>query len=237
MIPQALVQFATKIERQLAGFYGFDLLANVADHILTPDQVRAAIPHISTQNLSTLNGQGSLWAVQDQEPQTTDLFLAVTFSQHVRDAFAGQNLDDFQVSSSTLNVASVIIEEVSHFHLVAQRAKEHRSVTQLELEWQGEIDKLLICGQILDAQQGDPHVVPLARMLYDCGEIYAANHELYWNAQKYAARFWFAVAVDAGAATKEFRSEATRSILRRAYVSSWQEKLQILRQPLTRRAS
>ena len=88
------------------------------------------------------------------------------------------------------------------------------------------MDKLLLAALFLQRQCGDAHLLPLARRLYDGARIIAEDHELYWQATRYAARFWFALAQpDAGA--RPF-TRSLCSLLRLQYERPWAAKLDAL---------
>lgn len=78
-----------------------------------------------------------------------DLSLGIYLSEHVR-----RNLADFRRSRQAelvegwtvpqLNAFLVAVEEVSHFHCLLHHVHHGATVTQLEMEIQGEIDKFLL---------------------------------------------------------------------------------------------
>jgi hypothetical protein len=117
-----------------------------------------------------------------------------------------------------LDAFCILVEELSHFHLLLNRVDAGRPVTRSELELQGELDKLLICARLLKRQSGDYHVVALARTLYDRAEIVAADPEPYVQATKYAARFWFAASEDGP------DDPQVKERLRALYNADWTEK-------------
>ena len=184
----ALKAVVERVEADLADFYGFDPLCRAADHLIDLDELRRALGDQVT-NLPEYSGRAAVFLSSDTKAQ--ELFIGIHFSESISarlnitnplTRLADENLDQF----------CVIVEEVSHFHLILNRLSNDQNVSKLELEWQGEIDKLLVAALTLTRQCGDGHILQLARRLYDQAEIVGFNRELYWQATKRAARFWYA---------------------------------------------
>jgi hypothetical protein len=127
------------------------------------------------------------------------------------------------LTDANLDAFCVLVEEISHFHLILNRAQAGLEVTKLELEWQGEVDKLLVSGLFLERQSGQSYLLPLARKLYDLAAVTAVDDQLYEEATKYAARFWFQLAKDADL---RLDSPRLRDRLRQAYRCGWTDKVQ-----------
>ena len=179
-----------RVEEELAMFYCFDLQSRAVDHLVDFAELKLAVGE-GNMHQSQFLLRGGVFLNTDQAAE--EVFIGIYLSDGIVDqlhqhdptvALSNQNLDGF----------SVLIEELSHFHLLLNRFRLAQQVTMLELELQGEIDKLLVAALILREQCGDSHILPLARRLYDQSQIIGADTELYWQATKYAARFWFAVA-------------------------------------------
>ena len=126
-----------------------------------------------------------------------------------------------ELSDANLDAFCVLVEEVSHFHLIVNRAEAKLPVTKLELEWQGEVDKLLLCALLLQKQSGDPHVLPLVRRLFDEALIISDhNRQRYEEATRFAARFWKICGRNS-----IMLHGALQQFLNEAYRSSWQQKI------------
>jgi hypothetical protein len=220
------------VERQLAAFYGFPIASAAAGHLISRDDLRACLGDDAGQHPGW-GARGGVWLLNTDAAD--DVFIGIHIDEEVAERLA-QADPLAQLDNRNLDPFCVLVEEVSHFHLILNRAQAARTVTRLELEWQAEIDKLLICAQTLERQSGDPHLLPLARVLYDHATIDAEDSELYWEATKHAARFWF----EALRADEDLTLDAVRPTLREVYRTSWPRKFDVLLEghaPARRRAS
>ena len=184
----ALKAVVDRVEADLAEFYGFEPLCHAAEHLIDLDELRTVLGNQVT-NLPEYSARAAVFLSSDTNAQ--ELFIGIHFSDSISARLDVTNpltrLDD-----DNLDQFCVIVEEVSHFHLILNRVSNEQIVSKLELEWQGEIDKLLVAALTLARQCGDSHILPLARRLYDQAEIVGLDRDLYWQATKRAARFWFA---------------------------------------------
>ncbi len=199
------------IENTLAHFYGFTLTASSAEFLLT-------------ETISESTERGCVLIHENKEHDTLEVgirlrdeILAIVNSHDPLTQLSNHNLDAFWV----------IAEEVSHFHLICNRAHSARGVTHLELEIQGEIDKLLLAAGLLFEQHGDAHLLPLARKLFDESEIYSAG-DLYHDANRYAADFWYRFLQQHEHNGSPIHDPKLRTLLRQSYISSLSDKLQYL---------
>lgn len=131
----------SRIETILASYYGFEIELGAGDCLLplTPDN--PADPNADPT--------GTLFVTQDDE-----LYLGLGFSKGAADhavLFEGlaQTGTHTELKSKTIAALLVVIEEVSHFHLVSQRALLDLPTTRLELEWQAEIDKMIVLPNLI----------------------------------------------------------------------------------------
>jgi hypothetical protein len=92
-----------------------------------------------------------------------DVSVGVFLDQDVADRLARHDPRD-KLDESNLHAFCAATEEVSHFLYVLFCARFERSVTQLELELQGEVDKYL-CSVFLLALQNEGAVSPRLRDL------------------------------------------------------------------------
>lgn len=203
------------VEQRLAEFYGFDLLARAQDHLVS----RSELTHSLGQTVASLPEFQARAGVFLQEPGSGgDLYIGIHYDSAITDRLAEHDplrrLDDHN-----LDAFCILVEELSHFHLILNRMERGQGVSKLELEWQGEVDKLLISAVTLADQAGDLHLSPLARKLFDQAQILGENQELYWQATRHAARLWFAVAQTAEGLTPKLRD-----VLRQSYRAPWAEK-------------
>jgi hypothetical protein len=99
---------------------------------------------------------------------------------------------EFHDPLDRLEAFACVAEGISHFHYVYDRAASGRSVSQLELELQGEVDKFLLIHLLASARRGD-----LDRSLFDRQfaqhrydpRLTAEELERYESASHFAAKF------------------------------------------------
>lgn len=211
----SVVRIIDYVESRLAEFYGFALLARAKDHLATKADLRASLG----QAVAALPEFRARAGVFLQEPgQSGDLFIGVHYDDAILARLDQKNPLD-RLDDQNLDAFCVLVEELSHFHLILNRMDRNQGVSKLELEWQGEVDKLLVSAVTLEDQAGDLHLSPLARKLFDQATITAEDQELYWQAHRQAARLWFAVAQKAEGLTPRLRE-----ILRQSYHAPWADK-------------
>lgn len=211
-----LMHIVRDVEHRLADFYRFTPSSTAVDHLVTRDELRATLGHV-VEDMPEFHARAGVFL--SSAPVKDELFIGI----HVEETVRGQleRADPTQLlDDSNLDAYCVLVEEISHFHLILNRAHAGQGVSKLELEWQGEIDKLLVCALTLKEQQGDAYLEALAHKLYDNASILSLDTELYWNATRYAARFWRL----AGKMQDPFGMKI-RELLRQSYRWPWDEKL------------
>jgi len=114
-------------QAQLESLYALEHQGPITDYFVTPDEVRH-LPGTGSRTLLHEHGEGVSLAVVFADDVATTLDRA-----DPREGLDTDNLDAF----------CTVIEEVSHFLVLAFCARSERGVTQLELELQGEVDKYL----------------------------------------------------------------------------------------------
>lgn len=124
-----------------------------------------------------------------------------------------------------------IIEGVSHFVMISERAQRERETTHLELEMQAEVDKYVVLAAAIASRKGALDLAEsqqLRAQLYDAVAFtHAETSELghrYRLANRAASRFVRKLERDY-AATK--RIDAMRSHLRRFFAGNQEEKLRL----------
>ena len=205
------------VDRQMAAFYGFSPQASAADHLIDENQLALA--------LGAQTPPPGRAAVFVNSGADDELFIGVHFTTPLVEGLVEHDPTQL-LGDHNLDGFCHLIEEISHFHLLLNRAAVGRSVSKLELEGQGEIDKLLFAAMFLEQQCGDSHLVPLARRLYDGAHIVAQDYELYWQATRYAARFWYAL-FHASSEPRRIDGKL-RQLLRLQYDRAWSAKLDAL---------
>lgn len=198
-----------KVEHLLSSFYDFPLTVNSFEYLMreVPSAQRAAVLF-----------------QYDEAEDALDIGLAI----HA-DIIAAVEQDNplIHLHDGNLDPFFVVVEELSHFHLLVNRASSKQPLSQLELEWQGEIDKILIGACFLFNQQRDPHWEALMHRLFDTSRtVVELNKYRYEEASRLAARFWREL-VQAGICEHKDpqHSKELRSHLRKKYWETWQAKV------------
>jgi hypothetical protein len=206
-------EFIRTVERELAHFYDFQLKSSAADFLVSKDElISGDIAKADHAGVFIIPSNGS-----------DEVFLGIYFQQEMVKQLAESN-PFASLNSANLNSYWTLVEEVSHFHLISNRLDASQDVSKLELEWQGEVDKLLSSAIRLKSQSNDAHYLPLARKLFDESVIHSVDRELYWQATKHAARFWFDIISYMDGIDDPFHSPALRQILKENYYASWLQK-------------
>ncbi|MCX6128858.1 MAG: hypothetical protein NTX25_07315 [Proteobacteria bacterium] len=123
----------SKIEDELARCYGFVISISARD-CLTQSAEAKAIAAAGNNRAATLIYQN---------PGEDELQLGLYFQPKLIETLSAHDPSD-QLNHENLDAFCVAVEELSHFHLIANRAYSNQVVSRLELEWQGEIDKWLM---------------------------------------------------------------------------------------------
>lgn len=173
-----------EVENFLTSYYGFEPTTTAASFLMEKEHV--------AESLKTSENAAPRAAVCIQETscdisEDSELFIGIYFESELIESIMSEN-PLRSLNYKNLDAFCVLIEELSHFHLIFQRALQNREVSQLELEWQGEVDKFLFSAIMLLRQQGNPHLHQLRNVLYDKPDL--VNHQRYEAANKLAAQFW-----------------------------------------------
>jgi hypothetical protein len=129
-------ELALETQRRLESFYALDPMAPVTDFL------------ISAQEAERYPGGGSRVLVsEDGEGLAVAVVLDAEVTARLAQADPRERLDD-----GNLGAFCTLTEEVSHFVYLLFRARSACSVTQLELELQGEVDKYLSAVFLLSLQ-------------------------------------------------------------------------------------
>jgi hypothetical protein len=176
------------IEQTLSMLYGFSLFSTVKNHFVSKEQLKTYLGS-GIEDVPEYQSRAGVFIYKDHGIE--DIFIGV----HVDEKLQSHLEDDSPLKSVHLdNLDSywVLIEEVSHFHLIINRLTRKKEVTKLELEWQGEIDKILVSSLTLMAQNGTPCLEELQILLHESSMISSEKdlEYLYNEANRLAARFW-----------------------------------------------
>jgi hypothetical protein len=123
-LPQGLL---VEIQRRIESLYALEHDAPVTEFLI-PHSEAAAYPGGGSRTLVTQHGDS--------------LSLGVVLDGAVADGLAASD-PRVHLDADNLNSFCALTEEVSHFVYLLFCARSSRSVTQLELELQGEVDKYL----------------------------------------------------------------------------------------------
>jgi hypothetical protein len=109
------------------------------------------------------------------------------------------------------------------------RLTQGKAVSKLEIEWQGEVDKVLISAAFLNLQEKDPHLRQLCSLVYESGTyIETEDIDRYREATFQAARFWSHILRQFEQPFHRSSLDRFRSVLRSTYRRSWQGKITLV---------
>ncbi len=132
-IPDGLL---VEVQRRLETIYALDAEAPVTDFLI-PESASAALPGLGSRTLLAQDGE--------------DVELAVVLEDAVGEGLAHDD-PRVRLGDGNLEPLCVLTEEVSHFLYLLFCARSGRSITELELELQGEVDKYLTASCLLSLQ-------------------------------------------------------------------------------------
>lgn len=159
------------------------------------------------------------------------LDLGVSFSAEIAGQIEGSDPSTV-ISNQNIDAFCVLIEEISHFHLIVDRGMQERKISKLELEWQAEIDKILVCASLLVEQTGRSHLNALYHLIYNHGTIISEDVDLYNQATRFAAKFWRPFLKNDDRIKLD--EPAFHVLMRNLYRQPWQEKLAAIQGPNAR---
>lgn len=218
---QALCESIRAAEQLLAEFYGFVQPSRAEDFLVAEADLRSVLARHGEKD-APLPRAGVFMLPGDDD----ELFIGVSFDKAV-----GETLRDHppvdRLDDANLDAFCVVAEETSHFHLLVARANTGLGVSRLELEWQGEVDKFLVCAMLLQQQCGKPHLHELVHRLFDEAKVTQPDGP-YEQATKHGARLWRALIGLLDGMTDPLGSHGLRVLLRAAYAASWRGKLQLI---------
>ncbi|NDE14720.1 hypothetical protein EBZ80_07305 [bacterium] len=198
-----------RIESILASYYGLDVILKASDCLLPVVQDTTGEPH-----------QGRVLVLTEGE----ELMLGIEFSSSVADSLQRWFTPGQVIGGNAIAALLVVIEEVSHFQLLAQRASRDLPVTQLELEWQAEVDKLVVLPELVEERGARITTMGLCHALsssFTLREGMSAEDSLrYLEATRYFTR----LVSSANLSSHDVRDPQVRTWLRRLYRMSWNNK-------------
>ena len=159
-----------------------DLLEEVYGKLFPERASTFLVPH------QPEHGRGSLLIRQD-DYDTLQIGLSICPSI-CRTVYKCDPIES--LNSTNLDAFWVIAEEVSHLFLLLTRANKSEKVSRLELEWQAEVDKILVAALLKQAQAGASMVRILVHKLFVESQIFDSSTH-YSTADLYAGKFWYAL--------------------------------------------
>lgn len=210
------------IAQKLQGFYGLSLDADPADYVISTDILEALKGEPTAQH-----GSQVLVHIDDDEDGSPQCNLALYFPDHIKEQLDSCN-PLASLSLANLNSVWVVIEELSHFLLLATRSLKDQQTTALELEWQAEIDKLLMTAALLSQQNGKSQALEVSALLHNHCRFTRAD-PVYREAQFFAQKFWYHQSVTLETSLDNSlnpsQNEQLVERLRTLYPLNWPQKL------------
>lgn len=204
------------IEATIADYYAFDLLATAPRHLVSRQQLLQVVDKVDSY--PEWQTPGAVWL---DEQQDGTVYISIHLDHKVIETIA--NNDPYQtLSNANLNDFCVVVEEISHFHLLVNKIQHGIALPKLELELQAEIDKILICAELLYRQTGQCYLPPLVRKIFD--EAQLNDHDHYQQANRHVAQFFHRSLSTIG----HTKSRRLQQFLRKNYLQPWQDKVHTL---------
>ena len=174
------------LQCQLNQIYGLDRQYDVRDFLITDPAVAQALG----QGSMLADSEETLLISQQDDALSLSLFLDSDMLQRVESHRPLEKL-----RANMLDDLWKVIEGVSHFNCVAFKATSDRTLSLLELELQGEIDKF-VTTMLIAVQQTDQRLLRnLHGWLFDNvsfnDELSAAEEVRYRDANDFAARYCY----------------------------------------------
>ena len=173
-----------ELQQQLSDIYRVDAAHDIRDFLITDPTLAKFIG----ADAMLSNTEETLLVTQDDDGLALSLFLDGEMLARLESA---NPLDCLQ--AGLLDDLWKVLEGVSHFSCVAWKAAQDRTVTLLELELQGEIDKFVSTALLAIAQADAELLNRLHGWLFDDirfhDELDEEQVDRYRAANDYAARF------------------------------------------------
>lgn len=171
-----------RTEDYLGQYYDLSLPLRAADFILE----EKAFSDLTSRKAPS-RGEVCLVCEENVSGSGEDAYLGIFFSEDIRQKLT--EISPFlSLNRRNIDAFCVLVEELSHFHLICQRSARRREVSRLELEWQAEVDKVLLSALLLREQLGTWHIDDLTNLLFD--QALVDPTPPYPEAHKQAEKFW-----------------------------------------------
>ena len=123
-----------------------------------------------------------------------------------------------------------LLEEMSHFSLIVNRTNQERSTKKVELEWQGEVDKLWIAQSLLRAQGHSKAHYSLFELIHHQFKI-VSEESHYQDADRLAQKFWHYAGSRIPNIQLGSENPSLGRLLNFFYELNWEDKVLYLNQP------
>ena len=175
-----------RFQDHLAQLYGLDLEHDVDDFLITSAELARHLDR--SENPRDI--EEKLLVVQEEDDLALSLFVDGSVVDRLGDDDPHQTLHD-----GNLNDYCTALEGVSHFLYLVWNAGRERSVRQIELEMQAEVDKYLAVNDLLARQQRPTPAAGLHRWLFHAPRfdlrLNPDERVRYFDANYYAARYCY----------------------------------------------
>lgn len=195
-----------QVEGFLKRYYDITHSHSAADHLIDDKELQK---HSSIKNQQ----RAAVYLLKEDQ----DTYLSVYFNQKIQEQILSTQPYN-SLNHQNLDAFCVLVEEISHFHLILTRVLKQQKTKEVELEWQGEIDKMLLSSHLIEAQHGSDHTQPLLMVLFSENNT-IKNTSTYEDANFYARKFW----LKNHKSLKNKKAELKEN-LKDLYYKDWQEK-------------
>lgn len=208
-----------------------DRLSTELGHLYGLSNQMSVIPYLQTISLNDVTARFLKSKGLSPERAAT-LFQktgdAIDIGVYISESLAEtllQDPPDRNLTSDNLDAFWAFAEELSHFHLITDRLTQDQPFSRLQLEWQSEIDKLVLAAALLHRQVGDHHYTPLKILLHEDCEIQSSHGETYRDATHLSKLFWQKMESQFPG-ENPLRKPETMALLRRFRAGSFEKALQ-----------
>lgn len=174
----------------------------------------------SNHSAGSLNNRACL--IVENSPSDEMKQVGIYLSEELKQAIATKDPREC-LEGSNIDPFLALVEEISHLHLICHRNETGRVVTQFELEWQAEIDKVFAVANIWQQQVGECLILRVHEALNE-GVEYISTSPRYPEATHYSTIFWSEVAKLGHYNSSSINTDEFLKFLRTNYDRALQDK-------------
>ena len=216
---QLIKHVIQRIERCMSYYYGFTLQMSAADYLVSRETILRMVD--DAEHYPEWQALAAVWF----DMRGDEMYVALHCDSTIIAALTEQDPCE-RLHNGNLTDFCVLVEEVSHFHLLTNKAAQQADLSRLELELQAEIDKVIVSADFIYRQTGACHLVPLVKII--CRDV-AGLGSLYRQASLWA---WHFFCCFMAAESVHTYSASLQELLRHCYLFPWQQKRPLLFDPL-----